>query len=422
MTPKVIFLVFFYINLISIQAINEVSFTVDLIHRDSPKSPFYNPSHTSRLRMNHAVSRSISRITCISKPLAVNQPVVIPDGGEYLMRVSIGTPPVEVFGIVDTGSDLTWTPCQPCTKCYKQSAPIFNPKKSSTYKDVSCSSNSCKTLLDSSCRNAKCMYNIFYADNSNTVGNVATDTLTINGTPLPNTVFGCGHFSNGTFLQHRGAGIIGLGAEPLSLISQMSPKIGGKFSYCLVPYEANTSSSRMSFGQEGIVRGAGVVSTPLVQMDLQQNYYLTLDNVSVGRKKVAAGAKRVEGNFIIDSGTTLTFLQPEFYNGILSALKQGISLTPVKDPEGQLDLCYAVSNINDLKAPLVTFHFKGADVVLQPVNVFMRVDEKLVCLGMLPDDSSGVGVFGNVAQINFLVGYDLQARTLSFKRTDCTKN
>jgi len=29
-------------------------------------------------------------------------------------------------------------------------------------------------------------------------------------------------------------------------------------------------------------------------------------------------------------------------------------------------------------------------------------------------------IFGNIAQVNFEIGYDLQAKTVSFAPTDCT--
>jgi hypothetical protein len=34
----------------------------------------------------------------------------------------------------------------------------------------------------------------------------------------------------------------------------------------------------------------------------------------------------------------------------------------------------------------------------------------------------GMGIIGNFAQANYLIGYDKEKMTLSFKHTDCTKN
>lgn len=67
--------------------------------------------------------------------------------GNYIVTVGLGTPKRDLSLIFDTGSDLTWTQCQPCTRsCYSQKEPIFDPSKSSSYANVSCSSSSCSDL------------------------------------------------------------------------------------------------------------------------------------------------------------------------------------------------------------------------------------------------------------------------------------
>ena len=58
-----------------------------------------------------------------------------PYKGQHLMKVSIGTPPVDIYGLSDTGSSLVWTRC-PCDVCYNQIHPKFNPKKSCTYSEI----------------------------------------------------------------------------------------------------------------------------------------------------------------------------------------------------------------------------------------------------------------------------------------------
>lgn len=72
-----------------------------------------------------------------------------------------------------------------------------------------------------------------------------------------------------------------------------------------------------------------------------------------------------------------------------------------------------------IKLPVVTFHFTGADVELQPYNTFAKIEEDLVCFAVVP--SNDIAILGNLAQMNQLVGYDLEKRSLSFAPTDCTK-
>jgi len=125
-------------------------FSVELIHRDSSKSPIYDPTKTKFQRVYNAVNRSINRVNHFSKQFSLNtnQPVstLIPDeeSGEYLISYLVGTPPFKTYGFMDTGSNLLWLQCQPSHNCFNQTSPIFIPSKSSSYKNISCSSSACK--------------------------------------------------------------------------------------------------------------------------------------------------------------------------------------------------------------------------------------------------------------------------------------
>lgn len=67
--------------------------------------------------------------------------------GNYIVTVGLGTPKRDLSLIFDTGSDITWTQCQPCSKsCYSQSETIFDPSKSTSYANVSCKSSQCAEL------------------------------------------------------------------------------------------------------------------------------------------------------------------------------------------------------------------------------------------------------------------------------------
>ncbi|XP_059664256.1 aspartic proteinase CDR1-like [Cornus florida] len=413
-------------------------FTVDLIHRDSPLSPFYNPSNTHFDRLRNAFHRSTLRAahfkpTSTSTPQDSIQSRMIASAGEYLMNLSIGTPPVTILGIADTGSSLIWTQCEPCINCYKQKAPIYNSTRSSTYKAFSCDSKACQALEEPPSCTGVCEYTVFYGDGSSTFGDLAAETFTFGSTSghpvsIPKVVFGCGRDNGGIFNEST-SGIIGLGGAQLSLVNQLSENIHGKFSYCLVPPFNATSSgvtSKINFGTNATVSGSGVVSTPLVSKTAESFYYLTLEGITVGNKtlpyksssfKSKAGVN--EGNIIIDSGTTLTFLHQDFYKGLESALVAAIGgAKRVPDPQGTFKLCYATKG-HDFKVPTVTFHFTGAVLDLLAWSTFTKVQDDLTCLTIIPTDN--IAIFGNLSQVNFLVGYDLVNKKVSFKPTDCTK-
>ncbi|CAN1245114.1 Aspartic proteinase CDR1 [Linum grandiflorum] len=281
-------------------------FSVDLIHRDSSDSPFYDAKETPSQRIENALKRSIARGHRFSYALHTNHSSshksvsdpkagIIANNGEYLMNISLGTPPFSIVAIADTGSDIIWTQCKPCVGCYKQDAPLFDPKSSSTYKTVSCSSNACNSLQSEgsycSSNGNVCQYQVSYGDQSHTKGDVAAETLTL---------------------------------VPTDFLSQLS----------------------------------GAVES-----------------------QVTGGTK-------------------------------------TSDPQGLLSLCYVVNS--GLKVPPITAHFQGADVVLESYNTFIDMSDTVTCLAFYGNDE--LSIYGNIAQQNFLIGYDLQKQSLSFKPTDCTKN
>ncbi|XP_056173906.1 aspartic proteinase CDR1-like [Syzygium oleosum] len=409
-------------------------FTVELVHRDSPRSPYYNPVDTPYQRMANAFRRSISRVDRLN-PNSVAKPdtpssVIVSNNGEYLLNLTLGTPPVTIVGIADTGSDLIWTQCKPCTDCFKQAAPLFDPRKSSTYKDISCHSSQCGVIDQTFCdgRAGVCGYAYTYGDNTFTLGTLATETLTMgssSGRPaiFPKTIFGCGHHNSGNF-DDRLSGIIGLGGGSTSLISQMGKATGGKFSYCLVPYSDHGISSKLNFGANAVVTGSGVVSTPLIQKDTKTFYYVTLEAVSVGKTRIEftsgnSSTSGEEGNIIVDSGTTFTLLPQDLYTKIEAAMVKSVKLPRVRDPSHFSSLCYKAKKDVRLSIPTVTFHFKGADVRLNSVNSFVRVVDNVICFTVIPTPIQ-MTIYGNLVQTNYLIGYDTQNMKLSFKPVDCT--
>ena len=130
----------------------------------------------------------------------------------------------------------------------------------------------------------------------------------------------------------------------------------------------------------------------------------------------SSGSGDLEGNIIIDSGTTVTTLPPEFYPTFESAVAEEIDLERGHDPSQFLSLCYKRTS-DSIEIP-ITAHFTGADVKLNPGTTFIQINEELSCLAFRANEST---IFGNLAQSNLLVGYDLVKKTVSFKPTDCTK-
>jgi len=402
-------LVFLSLHFSPIQGKTDVGFSINLIRKTSLQV------FPHRLRGSSAISRT-------------PQAPVSAYLGQYLVEISIGTPPFKVYGIADTGSDLIWTQCVPCNGCYKQLNPMFDPKKSSSYSNISCDSKLCHELGVCSPQK-QCNYTYAYGGGAMTQGVLAQETVTLTSTtgttvPLRSIVFGCGHNESDGFNDHE-MGIIGLGGGPASLISQTGSSFGGKmFSQCLVPFHTDVSvSSKMTFGKASKVSGGGVVSTPLVAKDDKTLYFVTLLGISVGKRYLPynGSSKNVEkGNMFLDSGTPPTLLPAQLYDRVVAEVKNQVAMKPiVGDPDLDSQLCYRTKN--NLDGPMLTAHFEGANVTLGPIQTFIPPKDGVFCLAFT-NTTSDVGIYGNYVQSNYLIGFDLEAHMVSFKPTDCTKH
>ena len=168
------------------------------------------------------------------------------DTGNYVVTVGLGTPASPYTVVFDTGSDTTWVQCRPCVvSCYKQTQPLFDPAKSSTYANVSCADSACDDLDESDCTGGHCLYAVQYGDGSYTVGFFAQDTLTIAHDAIKGFRFGCGEKNSGLF--GKTAGLMGLGRGKTSLTVQTYDKYGGAFAYCL-PASSSGTMGYLEFG------------------------------------------------------------------------------------------------------------------------------------------------------------------------------
>ncbi|XP_059453342.1 aspartic proteinase CDR1-like [Corylus avellana] len=292
----------------------------------------------------------------------------------------MGTPPIDIYGIVDTGSDLTWTQCAPCDGCNQKSNPPFDPSKSSTYSDISCESN---TTCDQCSPENQCMYDYRYVDGSFTKGVYAKESVTMTSTSGENVsfdiIFGCSHNSGGDFNDPEIMGIVSLGLGGSSFVTQIASVFGSRsFSHCFTTFGSDPNlSSKISFGNDSKVSGVGVVSTPLISRKDESLYVVALNGISVGDKYLPFHSSSVSttGKVVLDSGTPLMHFPQDLYDRLVAEVKKQIPLNPI---------------------------------------YIVYVSESSTTTGEF-------GIYGNLAQSNFLIGYDIEQMTISFNPTDCTK-
>ncbi|XP_057486704.1 aspartic proteinase nepenthesin-1-like [Actinidia eriantha] len=358
------------------------------------------------------------------------QAPTFPGSGEFLMNMSIGTPAVPMSAILDTGSDLIWTQCMPCTKCFDQPTPVFDTTKSSTCSNVSCTSDLCQDMNVFKCTDG-CKYLYSYGDESSTEGFMTQDTFTFEDSgsgpvSIPNIGFGCGVNNQGTGFG-QGSGLVGLGRGPLSLVSQLGL---GKFSYCLTSISENKTSNVLFGALADLNYSTSGAShrTPLVQNPFQPSfYYVSLEGITIGETLLPMPKSTMKlkedgsGGMIIDSGTTLTYLQEEAFRALKMEFKSQMKLrvSESSDTIG-LDLCFDLptEDLSEIAVPKLKLHFEGVDLELPPEN-YMISDPSMgvVCLAMAA--SSRMSILGNIQQQNLLVLHDLEKETVSFIPTQC---
>ncbi|KAJ3692275.1 hypothetical protein LUZ60_012625 [Juncus effusus] len=366
--------------------------------------------------------------------------------GEYIMDVFIGTPPRHFSLILDTGSDLNWIQCAPCIDCFEQSGPVYNPAQSSSYKNVSCKDPRCALVAapepGRTCQSSDqpCPYFYWYGDRSNTTGDLALETFTVNLTAhgdshrVEELIFGCGHWNRGLF--HGAAGLLGLGRGSLSFASQLRDLYGHGFSYCLVDRNSDLNvSSKLIFGQS-----PELVSHPQLNYTsfisggdnnpADTFYYVKIKSIIVGGERLEIPVETWEisndgsGGTIIDSGTTLSYFSDQAYKIIRDAFVKKVgNYYPLVDDFPVLSPCYNVSGFETVDLPTFAVEFADGAVWNFPKeNYFIRLDpEEIMCLAILGTPQSSLSIIGNYQQQNFHVLYDLKEDRLGFAPMRCAE-
>lgn len=339
--------------------------------------------------------------------------------GEYFLRVGIGKPPSQAYVVLDTGSDVSWIQCAPCSECYSQSDPIFDPNFSSSYSPIHCDEPQCKNLDLSECRNNTCLYEVSYGDGSYTVGEFATETVTLGAAAVDNVAIGCGHNNEGLFV--GAAGLLGLGGGKLSFPAQVNAT---SFSYCLVDRDSDAVST-LEFNAP-LPRNA--VTAPLMKNpELDTFYYLGLKGISVGGEALpipeasfAVDNSGGGGGIIVDSGTAVTRLRSEVYDVLRDAFVKGAKGLVKVNGVSLFDTCYDLSSRESVEVPTVSFRFsEGRELPLPAKNYLIPVDSVgTFCFAFAPTTSS-LSIIGNVQQQGTRVGFDVANSLIGFAPNSC---
>ncbi|XP_073010012.1 aspartyl protease family protein At5g10770-like [Typha latifolia] len=373
-------------------------------------------SNTSSSSSSLSATPRLLDPTSLSVPLSPGTSLGV---GNYVTRIGLGFPSSSYAMVVDTGSSLTWLQCSPCViSCHAQSGSIYDPSSSSSYRSVSCSAPECGGLLSatlnpSACTKSNvCIYQASYGDSSFSVGYLSKDTIFFNSQTFPNFVYGCGQDNEGLF--GKSAGLIGLARNKLSLLYQLSPRLGYSFSYCL---PTTSSTGFLSIG--GGYPSSRLSYTPLVSSSLDSSlYFVRLVGINVAGKSLSVPASAFTSTpTIIDSGTVITRLPSDVYSALSKAVAAAMRGSPRASAYSILDTCFKGS-FGRLTVPQVDLVFQGgAALRLAKNNVMIDVDGSTTCLAFAPAGS--VAIIGNTQQQTFTVVYDVGGSKLGFAPGGC---
>lgn len=383
---------------------------VELLHQDQARVDSIHRRAAAAAARNNLVGGSLSARVPSNTGAALGT-------GNYLVTIGLGTPKKSFSVVFDTGSDLTWTQCLPCDSCYTQNDPLYDPTHSSTFTNISCNSNYCNELDQSSCSSSStCLYLVQYGDNSQTQGSLIQDTLTFSSDTIPNFRYGCGHDNSGLF--GRADGLLGLGREPVSIVSQTAGLYGKLFSYCLP--SRSSYAGYLSLGSAA----AGVQYTPmLTNPNLPSFYFLKLVAISVGGQRLALSPTVFSTpGTLLDSGTVISRLPPSAYAALRSSFRQYMSNYPTAPALSILDTCYDFTNYQTVKVPTIALIFDGgvtANVDFTGILYVASISQ--ACLAFAGNNDAGdVVIIGNVQQRRFNVVYDVGNLKIGFGANGCS--
>ncbi|XP_073014268.1 aspartyl protease family protein At5g10770-like [Typha latifolia] len=333
---------------------------------------------------------------------------------DYIVTVGYGTPTKNFSVIFDTGSDISWIQCKPCVgECYPQHDQLFDPLQSSTYANVSCSSDDC-SLIGGICDTSNvCIYTVQYGDGSYSAGFFAQETLTLTPSSiLKKFEFGCGESNQGLF--GSVAGLIGLGRNKVSLASQASPVYGKAFSYCLPEFNGTTGFLTIGAQQQY----PGVKFTPmLTNPSYPSFYFVELIGISVGGHNLSIPPTVFASpGTIIDSGTVLTYLPPTAYLALRDKFRSLMTSYKMAPPFDILDTCYDFRGESVIIIPALELQFGGGiTLAISFSGTLLSLSPSQTCLTFVPTQSDGeFSIIGNLQQRSTEVVYDLENEMIGF--------
>ncbi|XAR58019.1 Nepenthesin [Bertholletia excelsa] len=345
----------------------------------------------------------------------------------HYTTVTLGTPGKKFLVALDTGSDLFWVPCD-CGKCAPTvGAPyssdfelsIYNPKWSSTSKNVTCNNSLCAHRNRCLGTFSQCPYSVSYVSSeTSTSGILMEDVLRLKTEDNHQefveayVTFGCGQVQTGSFLDVAAPnGLFGLGLEKISVPSILSSEgyIADSFSMCF----GHDGTGRISFGDKGSLEQE---ETPFDLNTLHPTYNITVTQTRIGTTVID-----LDFSALFDSGTSFTYLvDPSYTRFSQSFHSQVKDRRHLPDPRIPFEYCYDMSpDANTSLIPTVGLTMRGGGrlAVYDPIIVISMQHELVYCLAIVM--SAELNIIGQNFMTGYRIVFDREKLILGWKKSNC---
>lgn len=345
----------------------------------------------------------------------------------HYTTVSLGSPGMKFLVALDTGSDLFWVPCD-CTQCAPtEGTPyssdfelsIYNPKLSSTSREVTCNNSLCAQGYRCKESINHCPYTVSYVSSeTSTTGFLLEDILKLKTEDSDqelveaHVIFGCGQVQTGSFLDVAAPnGLFGLGLEKISVPSILSTQgyIADSFSMCF----GNDGTGRINLGDKG---SPNQEETPF-NVNPQRPTY----NVTVTQMRVGTTIIDLEITALFDSGTSFTYLVDPAYTMFTDSFHSQVpDERRSPDPRIPFEYCYNMRpDVNTSLIPTAGLTMKGDGqfAIKDPFLVISSLRELVYCLAIVK--SAELNIIGQNFMTGYKIVFDRETLTLGWERSNC---
>lgn len=353
-----------------------------------------------------------------------------PGLGTHYTWVYAGTPPQRASVITDTGSSIMAFPCSGCTGCGKHTDQPFAAAQSSSLSHVTCDAPS--FFRCSGCQDGNvCGISQSYMEGSSWRATVVEDVVYLGGDDSAQDaslrqgfstrfMFGCQTTETGLFITQVADGIMGLANNDNHIIAKLhrEKKIREKqFALCFAP-----EGGSMTIGELDTSRHHGEVKyAKLIQTKLHDFYAVQFRDIRVGDVSVQADPSIYRrGHFIVDSGTTDSYLPRALKQSFEHAFEQATGLQYRTSTAS----CKGFSDAELDRLPNITYVLEGEngqDMLLSitPSQYLLEEKDHTYCANIFLSESSG-GVIGANIMMDRDVVFDGDRQRVGYVGADCS--